>query len=155
MPFCPRSSVRLERHPAKVEVAGATPAVDAILPLCLRSYRASFVNSYSSVQVRPEAPFHGDHDVTAASRPVTAFVPVRIRLVTPNFDGPKMIGYPHHKEGVPSVAKALAVRVRFPAWSASVRSRHLPIRFRRNGNKTASVICARSLRGLADIPVVQ
>src|SRR5213596_2420050 len=36
-----------------------------------------------SVQVRPEAPFHGDHDVTAASRPVTAFVPVRIRLVTP------------------------------------------------------------------------
>src|SRR5688572_5607893 len=52
-------------------------------PLCLSSYRASFVNSYSSVQVRPEAPFHGDHDVTAASRPVTAFVPVRIRLVTP------------------------------------------------------------------------
>jgi hypothetical protein len=28
-------------------------------------------------------PFYGDHDVTAASRPVTAFVPVRIRLVTP------------------------------------------------------------------------
>src|SRR2546423_1527877 len=52
-------------------------------PLCLSSYRASFVNSYSSVQVRPGAPFHGDHDVTAASRPVTAFVPVRIRLVTP------------------------------------------------------------------------
>jgi len=29
------------------------------------------------------------------------------------------------------VAKALAVRVRFPAWSASVRSRHWRIRFRR------------------------
>jgi hypothetical protein len=29
--------------------------------------------------------FNGDHDVTAASRPVTAFVPVRIRLVTPIF----------------------------------------------------------------------
>lgn len=27
--------------------------------------------------------FNGDHDVTAASRPVKAFVPVRIRLVTP------------------------------------------------------------------------
>ncbi len=27
--------------------------------------------------------FDGDHDVTAASRPVKAFVPVRIRLVTP------------------------------------------------------------------------
>ena len=26
---------------------------------------------------------YGDHDVIAASRPVTAFVPVRIRLVTP------------------------------------------------------------------------
>src|SRR5712691_147661 len=80
---CPRSSVRSERHRAKVEAAGATPAVDAILPLCLSSYRTSFVNSYSSVRVRPEAPFHGDHDVTAALRPVKAFVPVRIRLVTP------------------------------------------------------------------------
>src|SRR3989442_15828656 len=82
---CPRSSVRPERHRAKVEVAGAIPAVDTILPLCLSSHRTSFVNSYSSVRVRPEAPFHGDHDVRAASRPVTAFVPVRIRLVTPIF----------------------------------------------------------------------
>jgi hypothetical protein len=81
--FCPRSSVRSERHRAKVEVAGAIPAADAILPLCLSSDRASFVNSYSSVQVRPGAPFNGDHNVTAASRPVKAFVPVRIRLVTP------------------------------------------------------------------------
>ena len=53
------------------------------LPPCLSSNRASFVNSYSSVRVRPGAPFHGDHNVTAASRPVTAFVPVQIRLVTP------------------------------------------------------------------------
>ena len=45
-----------ERHRAKVEVTGATPAADAILPLCLSSHRASFVNSYSSVRVRPEAP---------------------------------------------------------------------------------------------------
>src|SRR5678816_1124673 len=63
-PFCPRSSVRSERHRAKVEGAGATPAVDAILPLCLSSHRTSFVNSYSSVRVRPEAPVYGDHDVT-------------------------------------------------------------------------------------------
>ena len=83
MPFCPCSSVRSERNRAKVEVAGAIPAVDAILPLCLSSHRTSFVNSYSSVRVRPEAPIFGDHDVTAASRPVKAFVPVRIRLVTP------------------------------------------------------------------------
>ena len=32
------------------------PAVDAILPLCLSSYRTSFVNLYSSVRVRPDAP---------------------------------------------------------------------------------------------------
>jgi hypothetical protein len=54
-----------------------------VCPCAWSSNRASFVNSYSSVQVRPGAPFHGDHDVRAASRPVTAFVPVRIRLVTP------------------------------------------------------------------------
>ena len=53
---CPRSSVRSERHRAKVEVAGASPAVDAILPLCLSSHRSGFVNRYSSVQVRPGAP---------------------------------------------------------------------------------------------------
>ena len=46
---CPRSSIRLERHRAKVEVAGAIPAVDAILLLCLSSDRTSFVNSNSSV----------------------------------------------------------------------------------------------------------
>ena len=92
-------------------------------PPCLSSYRASFVNSYSSVRVRPGAPAQvqnaecrmrnsecgmrdaknpsggrfrhsalrtlrsalkdGGHDVTVAARPVTAPVPVQIRLVTP------------------------------------------------------------------------
>src|SRR5262245_6903087 len=98
--ICPRSSVRSERHRAKVEVAGAIPAVDAILPLCLRSHRTSFVNLYSSVRVRPEAPFYGDHDVTAASRPVKAFVPVRIRLVTPISMGRRSLVILHHQEGV-------------------------------------------------------
>jgi len=74
--------------------------VDAILPLCLSSYRASFVNLYSSVRVRPEAPFYGDHDVTAASRPVKAFVPVRIRLVTPisvgRWLGSQLVSCPSH-----------------------------------------------------------
>src|SRR5215510_1400907 len=98
--ICPRSSVRSERHRAKVEVAGAIPAVDATLPLCLRSHRTSFVNLYSSVRVRPEAPFYGDHDVTAASRPVKAFVPVRIRLVTPISMGRRLLVILHHQEGV-------------------------------------------------------
>jgi len=35
------------------------------------------------VPVTSGRPVYGDHDVTAASRPVKAFVPVRIRLVTP------------------------------------------------------------------------
>ncbi len=56
MPFCPRSSVRSERHHAKVEVTGASPVVDAILPLCLSSHRSDFVNHHSPVRVRPEAP---------------------------------------------------------------------------------------------------
>src|SRR6185503_18669550 len=52
---CPRSSVRSERHRAKVEVAGASPAVDAILPLCLSKPQDEFC--------KPEAPAYGDHDV--------------------------------------------------------------------------------------------
>jgi hypothetical protein len=36
--------------------------------------------------------FNGDHDVTAASRPVKAFVPVRIRLVTPISDFESVCG---------------------------------------------------------------
>ena len=35
-------------------------------PLCLSSYRAGFVNPYSSVQVRPGAPFSQGRDVTAS-----------------------------------------------------------------------------------------
>src|SRR5712692_1245150 len=72
-------SATLRRWRSQVQLLSWTP----FLPLCLSSYRTSFVNSYSSVRVRPEAPFYGDYDVTAASRPVKAFVPVRIRLVTP------------------------------------------------------------------------
>jgi hypothetical protein len=54
----------------------------------------------------------------------------RAVLVSPAsfaFDGPKSIGYLHHKEGVPSPAQVGAVRVRFPARIASDRSRHLSI----------------------------
>ena len=35
------------------------------------------------LRARSGASAYGDHDVTAASRPVKAFVPVQIRLVTP------------------------------------------------------------------------
>src|SRR5439155_17530024 len=47
---CPRSSVRSERHRAKVEVAGAIPAVDAILPLG----RNRSTGAFSQIRI-PEA----------------------------------------------------------------------------------------------------
>jgi len=39
--------------------------------------------SVQGSELRMAGQSNGDHDVTAASRPVKAFVPVRIRLVTP------------------------------------------------------------------------
>ena len=84
-----RNDVKAFREVATPLPQNSTP----FRPLCLSSYRASFVNSHSSVRVRPEAPLPGDHDVTTASRPVTAFVPVRIRLVTPISRGTKKTGY--------------------------------------------------------------
>ena len=59
------------------------------------------------------------------------------------------------------MAKALAVRVRFPAWSASVRSRHLSIVICRSSDircarlRTASVKCVPHVCCFADSPVVQ
>ena len=59
------------------------------------------------------------------------------------------------------MAKALAVRVRFPAWSASVRSRHLSIVICRSSNircarlRTASVKCVLHVCCFTDSPVVQ
>ena len=81
------------------------------------------------VRVHVRAPFHVGHDVTAASRPVTAPVRVQIPLANPIYDGPKLVGYLRHKEGVPSRAKTLSGPGSIPGWSASGRSRHLPIKF--------------------------
>ena len=78
-------------------------------------------------ELRLGGPFYQGRDVTvsisACDADCAGANPVALTIL----DGPKLIVYPHHKEGVPSVAKALAVRVRFPAWSASARSRHLSI----------------------------
>ncbi len=57
-----------ERHRAKVEAAGATPAVDTSLPLSLSRHRRGFINRL--VAVRKD--------------------PVRIRLVTPISMGRKL-----------------------------------------------------------------
>ena len=84
MPFCPRSSVRFRAPPC--EGGGRR---------CNSCRGHQFAPVPQQPQERFRKPlfvgasptrgssFNGDHDVTAASRPVKAFVPVRIRLVTP------------------------------------------------------------------------
>ena len=56
-------------------------------PLCLSSYRASFVNSYSSVQVRPGAPFYQGRDVivsiSACDADSTGANPVALTILNP------------------------------------------------------------------------
>jgi len=94
-------------------------------PCACSSYRASFVNSYSSVRVRPGAP-SGLWRNSSIS-PCEGDGPGANPGVLTNFDGPQLIGYPPPQEGEPSRARARAVRVRFPARSVSDRSRHLPI----------------------------
>src|SRR5512140_3788678 len=80
-------------------LAGASPATDAICSQgVISAARRSAKAEVRGASPRESATFNGDHDVTAASRPVKAFVPVRIRLVTPismrkHFDGPKFAGY--------------------------------------------------------------
>src|ERR1017187_6074692 len=65
-------------------LAGASPATDAICSQgVISSARRSAKAEVRGASPRESTIFNGDHDVTAASRPVKAFVPVRIRLVTP------------------------------------------------------------------------
>ena len=95
-------------------------------PCASSSYRASFVNSYSSVRVRPGAPFQ-DCGVMSSISPCEGDGPGANPGFLTDFRWAEVDRLSSTKEGVPSVVKALAVRVRFPAWSASVRSRHLSI----------------------------
>lgn len=98
-------------------------------PLCLQQQQGGFRKPvFVGASPTRGSSFNGDHDVTAASRPVKAFVPVRIRLVTPIqgrdakasisaceadcaganpvaltifiFDGPKVAGYRTKTKGV-------------------------------------------------------
>ena len=113
---CPRSSIR---QSALCEGRGCrcnptwTPFQ---CPCAFSSNRASFVNSYTSVRVRPGAPVYGDHGVRVSIPPCEGGSAGANPVGHPNFDGPKLIGYPPNQEGVASWAKAQALRVRFPAW---------------------------------------
>ena len=68
MPICSQGVISSARRSAKAEVRGANPRESATfkMPLCLSSYRAGFVNPYSSVQVRPGAPTYQGRDVTVS-----------------------------------------------------------------------------------------
>src|SRR5438045_1532351 len=83
-------------RPFKSGLIGASPITDAKLSRCNEFLHAALRRRRFVVQVHVRAPcskseianlkskiYHGDHDVIAASRPVKAFVPVQIRLVTP------------------------------------------------------------------------
>ena len=73
------------RRSAKAEVRGANPRESANFKAPVPQQLQGEFRKLVFVGASPTrgSSFNGDHDVTAASRPVKAFVPVRIRLVTP------------------------------------------------------------------------
>ena len=73
--------------------------------LCLSSNRASFVNSYSSVRVRPGAPFHGGHGVISSIVPCEGAGDGANPFGHPNFDGPLIVGYPPLSGGCSLIAR--------------------------------------------------
>ena len=85
------SSTRVPRLRDKPVFVGASPTRGSSLRLPATARQASL---------------NGDHDVTVASRPVKAFVPVRIRLVTPISMGRKLQVILHAK------GRSLAMRER-------------------------------------------
>ena len=96
MPFCSQGVISSARRSAKAEVRCANPRESASFQAPVPQQLQGEFRKLVFVGASPTrgSSFNGDHDVTAASRPVKAFVPVRIRLVTPISDGPKLIGYP-------------------------------------------------------------
>lgn len=79
MPFCPRSSDRLERRSAKAEVTGAIPVVDTISALVPQQPQGEF-RKLVFVGASPTrgSSSNQDRGVTAALRVVNATVRVRI-----------------------------------------------------------------------------
>src|SRR6266498_6002042 len=94
-------STALRRRRPQAQLLPRTP----FSPLCLSSNRASFVNSYASVRVRPGAPFHGGHGAISSIVPCEGAGEGAIPFGHPNFDGPLIVGYPR-----PSGAYSLIAR---------------------------------------------
>lgn len=79
-----RKPVFVGASPTRGSILRSEPAqagLERRMPSIASGRRRAFANLAQSYGW--QASLHGDHDVTAASRPVKAFVPVRIRLVTP------------------------------------------------------------------------
>ena len=85
MPFCSQGVISCARRSAKAEVRGANPRESANFEAPVPQQPQGGFRKPVFVGASPTrgSSFNGDHDVTVASRPVKAFVPVRIRLVTP------------------------------------------------------------------------
>ena len=85
---CSQGVISPARRSAKAEVRGANPresaSFKAPVPQQLQGEFRKLV--FAGASPTRGSNFNGDHDVTAASRPVKAFVPVRIRLVTPIYN---------------------------------------------------------------------
>ena len=72
------------RRSAKAEVRGANPRESATFKALVPQQLQGGFRKPVFVGASPtRGPIYQGRDVTAASRPVKAFVPVRIRLVTP------------------------------------------------------------------------
>ena len=85
MPICSKGVISPARRSAKAEVRGANPRESASFKAPVPQQLQDEFRKLVFVGASPTrgSSFNGDHDVTAASRPVKAFVPVQIRLVTP------------------------------------------------------------------------
>ena len=85
MPICSQGVISSARRSAKAEVRGASPRESASFQAPVPQQLQGEFRKLVFVGASPTrgSNSNGDHDVTAASRPVKAFVPVRIRLVTP------------------------------------------------------------------------
>lgn len=79
MPFCPRSSDRLERRPAKAEVTGAIPVVDTISALVPQQPQGGFRKPvFVGASPTKGSSSNQDRGVTAALRVVNATVRVQL-----------------------------------------------------------------------------
>src|SRR5256885_547568 len=83
-------------------------------PLCLSSYRASFVNSYSSVQVRPGAPAFARGEAVGEGLPAIAR---RAEAAILHWNARASAGRPFQDCGVTAASLPVkeTVRVRIPA----------------------------------------